>query len=61
MSSPVMSENPVSFDSERPSRLLKLAALLAILFNLGILLYFAAATSLWDDEVNSLFVSSWAS
>lgn len=52
-----MGENPASFDSERPGRVLKLAALWAILFNLGILLYFAAATSLWDDEVNSLFLS----
>ena len=52
-----MGENPTNSESARPGRLLKFAALLAILFNLGILLYLAAVTSLWDDEVNSLFLA----
>ena len=52
-----MGENSASLGQEQPSRRLKVAALFAILFNLGILLYFAAVTSMWDDEVHSLFLS----
>jgi len=37
---------------------IQLAVVLAILFNVGILLYFSAQTSMWDDEVNSYFLST---
>ena len=45
-------------DVSTPSRMLKITCLIAILFNLGILLYFAAVASVWGDEANSFFLSS---
>ena len=52
-----MDENPTNLCDNTPGRVLRIATLTAILFNLGILLYFAAGTSMWDDEVHTFHLA----
>jgi len=53
----VRAGNPPKLSIGAPSRALRTAALMAVLFNLGILLYFAAVSSIWDDEAHTFYLS----
>ena len=50
-------ENSAIISAGKPSKVLRTAAFLAVLFNLGILLYFAAVSNMWEDEVHTFYLS----